>query len=506
MLYFALAISVCTWFKSESFVLAGDFSWPVYFSNFFHYASYIWDSSVNFGYCASRQLSSFHPYATYGYLLESLIGPGPYVQVLAFYLSYAASGIGMFFLMRKIGIETAGAFIAGVLYMFSPYALAVAWVPAYGIIFPFYCFLPLNLYFFLQFLNHERKDKKICYLVVSCFSYIGVTFSNPAYLIVYMLICTCLGFFQLYNNESSIEKAVNIILYFLFFLLVNSFWIIPLLYDLHGQFSAASNQVASGLISDLGTLKINSVSIISALRMTGIWVIGAEQWGDYYYDWHADASSNAYIFLTMSIPLLAFIRLLFITKHKDKYLFPMLLLLIVGIVLNSGYIAGGVLKIAADIFYYSTFVQRAFRSVFTKFGVILVIPLIYMSSSTLDIFLKRFSVKRQITFSSIIIFIFLFITAKPFFDGRIIKSEGNQLPSYSVKIPEEYYTFKSFSNKKQIDARYLALPIPNSYNQFLQWNESGYGGADFLRNFVDKPLVFANDGSSFISMIIDCIN
>ncbi|MEI7426307.1 MAG: hypothetical protein WCK16_05320, partial [Candidatus Moraniibacteriota bacterium] len=87
--------------------------------------------------------------------------------------------------------------------MFSPYALIVAWDPVYGVTFPFYCFLPLSIYFFINFLtDHERKNR-IIYILLIFLSYFGSSYSNPAYLIIFLilLVLFCLYFMLILKNR-----------------------------------------------------------------------------------------------------------------------------------------------------------------------------------------------------------------------------------------------------------------------------------------------------------------
>lgn len=508
ILYFLLGLPVIIWFENDSFINAGDFGWPQFFKTFFQYTSYVWDSSVNFGYFASRQNAFFFPFAIYGYILEQILAPGPMIEVIIFYISFVFSGLGMYLLALRLGLNTLGAFTCGFFYMFSPYAATIVWDPAYGITFAFYCYLPLNLYLFLLFIETQDTRVKILSLLGTFFSYMGVNFANPAYLVIYFMI---IFFFVLYKYiEKNINRKIlliNLCIYCIVFLLFNLFWILPFIIDLGNQFQTSSNQ-AAGLISDIETLKLNSVKIYDAFRMNGFWAMKGEQWGDYYYTWHQQLDSPLYIAVNLIFPLLIIIRFIILNPKVSNLTLVMFILLIIAIILNSGMITGGIINQITKVFYNNEYIIRLFRSVYTKIGILLVIPIVILSGETFGLlFFKIKKFKNQI----IIFFVFLTLYSStiglPFINGQIIKAQGEKLPGFNVKIPQEYYSLKNLDFNYKLDVRYLSLPIPKSYNHLLKWEENkGYIGADFLRNFLTKPAIFLNDNSELTKALISCIN
>ena len=506
LLFFVFALVVFNWFDKDSFVLQGDLAWPQFFSRFFYWCTYVWDASVNYGYAATRQSSSFFPYASYGLLLERILSPGPTVQFIIYYLSFAFSGVGMYFLSRNLGLGAFGAFWSGFFYMFNPYAAAVAWVPSYGITFPFYCYLPIALYFFHEFMQTPSTGRKAQYILGTFLLFFGTSYSNPAFAAVFVLLILVLAIHLIFaGTDDRSQVCLGTLAYGLALAALNAFWFFPLLYNLGGEYQGASNQTA-GLISDIENIRLCSVKVTDALKMTGLWALKGGHLGDYYYDWHQAVDASSYIAVAFIIPLLAVMRCAAFKKYPSRAALTMLALLLSGIVLNSGAIAGGLIGSLAHAAYSLSFVQRAFRGVFLKLAVLLVIPLVYLAASMLEISAQRLSNTRKALLCGLLMSLFLIFNAKPFLNGSIIKSKGRNLPSARVHIPDEYYALKNFDSRKKLDARCLSLPIPPSYNHLLKWQDGGFLGADFLRHFVARPLVYINDGKDVTSWLVDCVN
>ena len=156
VVFLVISLFALTWFHGEQYILAGDLGWPLNFARFFELTRSIWDSSVAPGYPAARQLASFFPFASYGYIAH-LMGIGSHIfQRFIYVISFFFSGYGFYLLAREFKLTKLASGLSGLLYMLSPYALIVAWNPAYATTFPFYAFLPLCLAFFYKYLKSER--------------------------------------------------------------------------------------------------------------------------------------------------------------------------------------------------------------------------------------------------------------------------------------------------------------------------------------------------------------
>lgn len=505
IIYFIIGISVVNWFQPNCLILAGDFSWPISFSKFIKYTSYIWDDSINCGYLAARQLASFYPYAFWGYVMEALGLSSRSIQIVMFYVSFAMSGVGMYLLGGKLRMGHIGATAAGIIYMLSPYALAVAWVPAYGTTFPFYCFLPLNLFFFHNFIEAESSyGEKALNMLGIAFSWLGMSYSNPAFFVLFICLLFFFFLYEYYLSVRRLRVTLNFLAFVNIYLALNAYWLIPFICSISQQFAGASN-AAAGLISDAETMKLNSVNMIEGLRMTGLWSLRAEHWGDYYYDWHNILSSSIYIICSFLVTALAVFVLLTVETRKKPFVLFMAGLLCIGLMLNTGFRTGGVFEYINDRIFFDDFLRRAFRSIYLKLGILLVLPTALLAGICISYWEQRVN-RRVLIVSGLLTLLALFVVAKPFFSGEIIKGQGKKLPSYNVNIPQEYYDLNMQESYLKLDARYISLPLPKSYNHVLKWANSGYNGADFLRFFLYRPAIYMNDGSRMINLITQSLN
>lgn len=281
----------------------------------------------------------------------------------------------------------------------------------------------------------------------------------------------------------------------------------PFIYDIGCQYELSSNKTG-GLIDDATTMKLNSVFVNEALRSVGSWTLNARISGESYYDWINIYNSIAYIFSGFILVIIGIIT--FVSKNKKginrKLSLLMLSMLILGILLNSGFKSMGFLNNIVNYIFSSDYLVRAFRSIYLKFGILLIFPISFLAGYSFDS-LKIKNKKNEMFVLIIFCFSFLYFMARPFLNGQIIKKmEGALISSFAISIPDDYYYFKSKVENVKLDGRYLSLPIPKSYNLSLKWEDKGFQGADFLRFFLNKPLIFMNEGGVAIKIIANTIN
>ncbi len=507
IIFFFFGFCIITWFHGRNIIDGGDFSWPISFANFFQYTTSSWDNSINTGYFAVRQLASFYPFAVWGVLLESFQFSPFIIQLAIFYISFVSSGLGMYALSRVMGLRNRGAMVSGFLYMFSPYALLVAWVPAYGTYFPFYSFLPAALFFLVKSIKEENDFHRIAlFSLLTFLSFFGATFSNPVFLILFLLLSFLFFLYFFFTiNFRKIVIVKSYLLFLFFYLLLNAFWLLPLATNLQASFNNADN-LKSGLISDRATMKLDSVPPQEAFRMSGLWVLSAEVDGDHYYDWYTDTHSPWNILLSFSFIIFAILSLIRKNEQRPLAIFLCTFLLF-GVFINSALKIGGDLGRAHQfIFDHSDFLARAFRSVYPKCGVLLVLPIAMLAGNAFDLF----SIFNRKLYASLLFFSFLMVffstIGRPFIDGRIIKSKGSVIPSSRTHLPDAYMDFQKVDTSLKIDSRYLSLPIPLTYNIGLKWDDGGYGGSDFMRFLLQRPVINTNDHSLMLGWLVEALS
>lgn len=489
LLFFAvLSLFSLKWFHNYQFILAGDLSWPLDFARFFEFTSSIWDSSIAPGYPAPRQLASFFPFATYGFL-ASLAGIDASIfQRIVYVVSFFFSGYGFYLLSREMDLSNIASGIGGLLYMLSPYALLVVWNPTYGTTFPFYAFLPLGLMLFLKYL----KSKQVwgislpLGLLITFLSFLGASYSNPAFFLLYLGGLAWIFFFVVWGEprEFAIQKLKKSILFIVLTFLLNAFWIIPLV--MRPNLKIADNTTI-GLVDDYKTQYIDSVDVRDALRMTGLWTMFAKQSGGYYYTFSEMWLQPVYIIFSY-VPIV--LSIAYVLSKKSKHTSFIMFLFVAGVALNAGLRAPSFFENFVEPFYRLPILSRVFRSVFLKLGFLLVIPLGLLVGFFFDSL--NISRRTKTVIGGIFISLTLY-TAYPFFTGEIIRDHIGGLSGYSITVPEDYYEVASTANAFPRCSRTFVFPIPPGYNYHLEWGKEGYVGAYFLRYLVESPLYYVGN-------------
>jgi len=184
----------------------------------------------------------------------------------------------------------------------------------------------------------------------------------------------------------------------------------------------------------------------------------------------------------------------------------MIILFFVGIFLNSSFRSGGLF---GDInsFIFSGYIERIFRSMYLKLAIFLVLPAAFLMGYSIENLYHKIS-NRYAKYIFVVMFmiLFLYFEGSSFFDGKIIKSEGNVFPSYNVKIPKEYYDLNAIDGYFKLDGRYVAFPLSRSYNNVLKWDDGGFAGGDFLRFFLNgKSLVYQHNNNKYVNQIKESV-
>lgn len=485
LIYFVISLFTLGWFRGEQIIYGGDSTWPLDLKLYFEQSRHLWFDNISPSFVGARNLANSFPLGGYGALLD-LVGfsPGMF-QRLVYVISFFISGYGAYLLVKKLGAEEFYAFISGLFYMLSPFALVVAWNPTYGKTFPFYTFLPLACFLFLYYLESARgyinKELVISTLIVAL-SFMGMSYANPVFFILYLVILGFLFIYKILGSKKEHLKLLSLkfLIYFFVTLLLNSFWLLPFLSNLSSEFVRADN-VVGGLIDDAETRTLNSVSIVDAYRMSGLWTMFGGHKYEPYYPFYKYWFSNTYALTSFVVVVVALFALLL---KRSKQVTFLLLLFLGAVVLNSGLrwpFANSLVQKLYSIGYFG----RAFRSVYLKLGYLLVLPI----CALLGISLTNMKEKYRKTFV-VLIFLAIFINGLPFFSGEIIKPHGKRLPGYSVSIPEEYETLAEYLAQDTSFTRVLSLPVPKTYNYSMWWKDYGLTGVYFFHLMVDKPIVF----------------
>lgn len=498
VLILLLSFTTLNWFHGEQYISAGDSTWPFNFKLFFERSRYVWDDINAPGFIRAANLANLFPIGTYGYFLELIGVSSSLFQHIVYVISFFFSGFGIFLLLNKLRVKNLGAFSASIFYMLSPYALIAAWNPGYGRIYPFYSFLPLGLFLFLNYVDSEgyintTLSSSLC---LTALSLLSASFNNIIYfvLFIFSIIFIALVFRLLIPNLTLLIVVKKTAIYLLLYTLLNSYWIVPSAVNLKFEYTNADN-VPSGLIEDYKTRELNSVSLVDALRMEGLWTMTADDKGDHYYTFYKYWSTPQHIFLSF-IPLS--ICILLVLREKNiGYAFTL------GFFLFIVYLCSGLkwqfgLGKVVNYFYFG-YLGRALRVVYLKLGIFLVIPLTILIGFSIQ------KLEKWKNYISILILVISVVSGFAFFTGDIIKPLGDKLPGCAVSIPQDYLTLASYLNNNNKFDRVLVLPIARSYNYLFYSDDFHHAGVYFLQ-YLSSDYFLYRGSLPYVNEIIVSLN
>jgi len=325
-------------------------------------------------------------------------------------------------------------------------------------------------------------------------------FVNPAFFIPYafILLTFLLSEYLVFSRLPILYLAILL----LFNFAVLSYWFFPFFVSINENFVSASNERLNEFNDDF-LLKLNSVKIIDAFRADGFWAVQAGEKGESYYQWHDLFLDPLYIILSFFLVSLALTPLLLKSKKKKLFLL-WLVFFILAILLNNAYKEDASLLTKINQFIFGNdYVARIFRNVYAKIGILLIIPLSFMTASLIDTLSKHKT--RIFILMAIPIILYIAVLALPFIDGTIIRSHGFYLPGDKFAIPQDYYSFQNYDSYQKENSRYFEFPLPRTYNYRFVWNETNkYSGGGILRSFAGSPVIFVN--SNYVISTVPCIS
>ncbi len=335
-------------------------------------------------------------------------------------------------------------------------------------------YLPFSLYYFIKLFESKKIDlvnsAKLIFLSI-IFSPIN---ANPA-LSATIFIPQAIYFFL---NLPRLKRptVINLFIYGSSFILVNLWWIIPLL----AYFRAISaNIFGSGSWFDA----TNASTLFHNFRFIGQWAWYSGHFLHLYYPYNVYYDHPFIIILTFLVIILAFYQAFINSKNdlKKPFQIYLSLLLIISLLLVSGTRPplGHIYQFLID--HLPGF--KIFREPFTKFTEIYVLTvsvLFYLFLTHLETTL--IGVKKILIF--IIITILVFLIIKPAFLGEHVWDHWNgSSRTLRIEIPQYWLDLETYANQNLKDARILATPNV-SYGGAWNWPKGFSSGDDMSINFL----------------------
>jgi hypothetical protein len=500
-----LAVSAIsfTWFDGDNIISVGDFCFPLAQRFYLNVSTFLWEHSMSMGYPAPGQLASIFPYSLFGALTESLGFSTVFFEKMMFYIWFSTSGLGMYMLCCVIDFPRLAKVFSALFYMMNPYSLLIPWHLASGLLIAGYSMTPLLLALLIKTLQTEKPSDWVVMLFI-WFFFGTYSYMNPAVAVVHLLILGGYSIFHLvayYLQGRDIRRGALLSASLLVtWLAVNAYWLIPVAQNVVSLSEGAAS-AAMGFISNDETFKLNSAKLLGALRLHGLWSMYGE-WRPLtpYYSFAETYKLGAFVAISF-LPTLFVVAALFRSDSRQRKL----LLFFAGMFIFGLFFVKGAFppfeRINFWLFNNVPFFGTAFRAGFQKWGLLLSFAFVCLMGYGTSVFyewlckgLTRRCAKTAIAAIALLVFV---IYMFPFWNGKVIFSGGGIIQGARTQIPESYGDLYDWTKKQHGEFRIFSLPLSKNSNTIYKWGNSGYSGADFIRYYSVKPVIYANYGQYY---------
>jgi hypothetical protein len=451
---------------------SGDYAWPLSYLIQTSRMVFTWDESINYGYEATRQVFGIFPWPIIFYLLEKFSVSNVLIQNIFYLFLNLYSLLGVYKITNLLLKDEYKSIISSIIYTFGATSVILT-EPSIGNINTFYYSLPFVIYLNILFI--ATKDYR--YIIYILLSPIGLSYTNPAFLINTIIFSIIILYVYIKTNVKikNIDIIKNTLLLLIIYILLNINGLLPFIFNFGTEYSSASN-ISAGLGLDIEVARNDSLNVLNALVGMGynFWAVNQGQDGWLYTSW-GWMSKNP-IIVTIN-GFLLYIYIFCVTKKN--YHKHLLLALIFSIIIISGLKSTYVFDLAFEYLYSSNFYSRLYRSVYIKFGAIhnLLIAMIFSIS-------MMHLINYKIRFKLAFVLILLLLITYPKLTLNTYREISIDYPSQKTKIPNDYFDFT-----KNHSGSIVILPYPITYNIALRWEKNSYIGAEFIRSLWQGSLI-----------------
>lgn len=389
---------------------------------------------------------------------------------------------GAYILFSSISNRFAG-FVGALFYVCNMATVQVFYVPFETFV-SFYGFLPLLLYFPLQYLDKPsfRRLRNV--------ALIGLA-ATPAFYVqtLFVVYLVVLGIFLVatFFKKGLKKRIVSITKLILTIATINAFWFLPVMYFSITQAPiVGSSKINSIATPDTKYMNQGAGSLAEISLLKGFWFE--------YFDATANASRFDYLLpvwrdhlsqihiTQIGYALFGFISAGYLLglfrAHKSPTVIPAFIVCIFSMVMLTGGSGpfGFVFAFMSD---HIPLFGQIFRSVFTKWS--LVTALFYAWGLTLFIFFVSQFLKKWTIFIVGAFTVLLLTFISPVFSGALISD------TMQLRMPNEYSQLFTFFKTQPKDRRIAFLPIHSFWGwNFYSW---GYRGSGFLWYGIEQPIM-----------------
>lgn len=424
----------------------------------------------------------------YGLLWLFLIHFGfsiEFIQIIIQVFFFIVGSFGMYYLSKTVYPKLRlSPLISSIFYTFNFFVLqsrlniGMAWT---------YAFMPLLMALLIKMLeatlqqNNKAASKHIVYFAIT--STIALSFASvnpPNVIIILLVLAITLLYYTIKQRKQTRPLLLNITKLIAISILINLWWVIPVLNYYLGS-SLALN-------SEVGVLQW-SWTHARASFLNLFWLNGGWSWRPEYFPYISSYSNPFLIILTFVPFLLAATALLFKTDRSqfNAYLMSIILIFL--------FLAKGLNEPLSqlNLFLYTYIPNMTmFREPVSKFTMAL-IPFLalligYAVHNITNTKIGKHKPTELTKMTIAIFFILTFVISTYPLVTNPIETKTPELPFSSyIKIPDYWYNAKEWLDNQPDNSRVLITPPDDDYMMPYTW---GYYGEDgFITRFIQKPII-----------------
>lgn len=493
----SLAITL-TWFKDGLYYGGAEVGVGPYYnpSRFLEIQKFIWWDSTAPGIVIPQFIAGVPLYFAFS-LLDNVFSPLVLQSTLFFYLLFMM-GFGMYFFSLSIlgKDKTKYALLAGIFYMFNSYTMVSVWHRfLYTGIF-LTASLPILAFLWKQWISKGK------FIFLTLFLLINLLFvfmyANLTSLLVVWILCFLITIPQIaipWNGKKhALDAIFKFLLGFLLFLLINSWWLIPVI------------KVSTGVLSHQHDIEESVSTLVNISKQTVLPF--TLQMANPFYLFYSQELGGIYThFIFRVLPWLSagVIFIGVIVSLRNKIFSSFGLSYLVAVLIAKG---------ATNPFGYpyiwgfmNIFALGVIRNPFEKMGVLMPFMasiLFVVGLETLLLFCNKRLGKNISKLLILTVLTSIIIYAFPMFTGRVFNKHNNSL---KVKVPQFYKDADNWlKEQKTLQGNILHLPFPERDVVTYNW-EYGYHGVEINEIlFTALPSITRNVGIKRVDDTLQSLN
>lgn len=495
LILFIISLTPLIWFKPGYMVLGGDSGYPIDFVGFFVQRTFTWLSSYNFGLDMTAATGQIFLYGILAFVRT--IGFSVYdVQKVTFIFWFFSICLSMYLLVRYLYPKQEFwllRFTTVLIYAFN-FHLFSFWIQGEQPTFSAYVLLPLVTYFLIKFFRNELTAFKtavflnLFFLVFNGGGVYGVPLLGSS-IVSFITITVFFSLFLIKDEGwAYVKRFILFIIYlFIFFLVLNSYFILPFLTSFTQQYKQTFD-ATGGIDSILSWAKDVSKhdSYLNLFKLQG-----DSGWYENSYSYAEEFLNNpVLIFISILFPIFSYSSFLLINGKKEKKILLLFMLLsLVGIFFSAG-------VHPPFGFLYSFMLEHlpgfvAFRSAWYKF-----IPILYLSFAILigvSVYYLVFKIKSKVKYIiAVCVLALIPLYHYPFFLKDNIVFDKPLSPM--VKVPDYVWKFTNFSTNIPKDSRILVLPPFNQGYPLKAYKWGYWSASSFFPSITERSFVYYDGG------------